>query len=90
MYDYRVRNVVITGQLNVLNTAILFICRTAECTFPTAEYTFPTAERTFRSGEHKPFTLLLQIHNDYPLNIRITIIPTSQHPIQQLSVSRLY
>ena len=97
MYDYRVRNVVITGQLNVLNTAILFIFRTAECTFPTAEYTFPTAERTFptaertfRSGEHKPFTLLLQIHNDYPLNIRITIIPTSQHPIQQLPVSRLY
>ena len=69
MYDYRVRNVVITGQLNVLNTAILFI---------------------FRSGEHKPFTLLLQIHNDYPLNIRITIIPTSQHPIQLLPVSRLY
>ena len=90
MYDYRVRNVVITGQLNVLNTAILFIFRTAECTFPTAEYTFPTAERTFRSGEHKPFTLLLQIHNDYPLNIRITIIPTSQHPIQLLPVSRLY
>ena len=90
MYDYRVCNVVITGQLNVLNTAILFIFRTAECTFPTAEYTFPTAERTFRSGEHKPFTLLLQIHNDYPLNIRITIIPTSQHPIQQLPVSRLY
>ena len=90
MYDYRVRNVVITGQLNVLNTAILFIFRTAECTFPTAERTFPTAERTFRSGEHKPFTLLLQIHNDYPLNIRITIIPTSQHPIQQLPVSRLY
>ena len=90
MYDYRVRNVVITGQLNVLNTAILFIFRTAECTFPTAECTFPTAERTFRSGEHKPFTLLLQIHNDYPLNIRITIIPTSQHPIQQLPVSRLY
>ena len=90
MYDYRVRNVVITGQLNVLNTAILFIFRTAECTFPTAEYTFPTAERTFRSGEHKPFTLLLQIHNDYPLNIRITIIPTSQRPIQQLPVSRLY
>ena len=90
MDDYRVRNVVITGQLNVLNTAILFIFRTAECTFPTAEYTFPTAERTFRSGEHKPFTLLLQIHNDYPLNIRITIIPTSQHPIQQLPVSRLY
>ena len=90
MYDYRVRNVVITGQLNVLNTAILFIFRTAECTFPTAKYTFPTAERTFRSGEHKPFTLLLQIHNDYPLNIRITIIPTSQHPIQQLPVSRLY
>ena len=90
MYDYRVRNVVITGQLNVLNTAILFIFRTAECTFPTAEYTFPTAERTFRSGEHKPYTLLLQIHNDYPLNIRITIIPTSQHPIQQLPVSRLY
>ena len=90
MYDYRVRNVVITGQLNVLNTSILFIFRTAECTFPTAEYTFPTAERTFRSGEHKPFTLLLQIHNDYPLNIRITIIPTSQHPIQQLPVSRLY
>ena len=51
MYDYRVRNVVITGQLNVLNTAILFIFRTAECTFPTAEHTFPTAERTFRSGE---------------------------------------
>ena len=90
MYDYRVCNVVITGQLNVLNTAILFIFRTADCTFPTAEYTFPTAERTFRSGEHKPFTLLLQIHNDYPLNIRITIIPTSQHPIQQLPVSRLY
>ena len=90
MYDYRVRNVVITGQLNVLNTSILFIFRTAERTFPTAEYTFPTAERTFRSGEHKPFTLLLQIHNDYPLNIRITIIPTSQHPIQQLPVSRLY
>ena len=90
MDDYRVRNVVITGQLNVLNTAILFIFRTAECTFPTAEYTFLTAERTFRSGEHKPFTLLLQIHNDYPLNIRITIIPTSQHPIQQLPVSRLY
>ena len=90
MDDYRVRNVVITGQLNVLNTAILFIFRTAECTFPTAECTFPTAERTFRSGEHKPFTLLLQIHNDYPLNIRITIIPTSQHPIQQLPVSRLY
>ena len=41
-----------------------FIFRTAERTFPTAEYTFPTAERTFRSGEHKPFTLLLQIHND--------------------------
>ena len=90
MYDYRVRNVVITGQLNVLNTAILFIFRTAECTFPTAEYTFPTAERTFRSGEHKPFALLLQICNDYPLNIRITIITTSQHPIQQLPVSRLY
>ena len=90
MYDYRVCNVVITGQLNVLNTSILFIFRTAERTFPTAEYTFPTAERTFRSGEHKPFTLLLQIHNDYPLNIRITIIPTSQHPIQQLPVSRLY
>ena len=90
MYDYRVCNVVITGQLNVLNTGILFIFRTAERTFHTAEYTFPTAERTFRSGEHKPFTLLLQIHNDYPLNIRITIIPTSQHPIQQLPVSRLY
>ena len=90
MYDYRVCNVVITGQLNVLNTGILFIFRSAERTFPTAEYTFPTAERTFRSGEHKPFTLLLQIHNDYPLNIRITIIPTSQHPIQQLPVSRLY
>ena len=90
MDDYRVRNVVITGQLNVLNTAILFIFRTAERTFPTAEYTFPTAECMFRSGEHKPFTLLLQIYNDYPLNIRITIIPTSQHPIQQLPVSRLY
>ena len=76
MYDYRVRNVVITGQLNVLNTSILFI--------------FRSAERTFRSGEHKPFALLLQIYNDYPLNIRITIIPTSQHPIQQLPVSRLY
>ena len=84
MYDYRVRNVVITGQLNVLNTAILFIFRTAECTFPTAEYTFPTAERTFRSGEHKPFTLLLQIHNGYPLNIRITIIPKYKQPIQSL------
>ena len=67
-----------------------FIFRTAERTFPTAEYTFPTAERTFRSGEHKPFALLLQICNDYPLNIRITIITTSQHPIQQLPVSRLY
>ena len=90
MYDYRVCNVVITGQLNVLTTGILFIFRTAECTFSTAEYTFPTAERTFRSGEHKPLALLLQIHNGYPLNIRMTIIPTSQHPIQQLPVSRLY
>ena len=77
MYDYRVRNVVITGQLNVLNTGILFIFRTAERTFPTAEY-------TFRSGEYKPFTLLLQIHNGYPLNIRITIIPKYKHPIQSL------
>ena len=84
MYDYRVRNVVITGQLNVLNTAILFIFRTAEYTFPTAEYTFPTAERTFRSGEHKPLAPLLQIHNGYPLNIRITIIPKYKHPIQSL------
>ena len=54
MYDYRVRNVVITGQLNVLNTAILFIFRTAECTFPTAERTFAIAERRNRSAEYKP------------------------------------
>ena len=84
MYDYRVRNVVITGQLNVLNTSILFIFRSAERTFPTAECTFPTAEHTFRSGEYKPFTLLLQVHNGYPLNIRITIIPKYKYPIQSL------
>ena len=65
MYDYRVRNVVITGQLNVLNTAILFIFRTAECTFPIAEYTFPTAECTSRSGEYKQETLSLQIQDGF-------------------------
>ena len=65
MYDYRVRNVVITGQLNVLNTAILFIFRTAECTFPTAEYTFPIAECTFRNGEYKQDTLSLQIQDGF-------------------------